>query len=51
MSSQVSAIQLVETVEIIKNPDGTWTASIGMESYSGTYFSCALWLYAHSIGD
>lgn len=50
MSTEARTIQLFEFAEIIQNDDNTWSVCLGLESHTGTYFSCALWLYTHSIG-
>lgn len=50
MSTDARTIQLFEAPEIIQNDDDTWTACLGLECHTGTYFSCALWLYTQSIG-
>jgi hypothetical protein len=50
MSTEARTFQLFEAAEIIRNEDSSWTVYLGMDCYTGTYFSCALWLYTHSIG-
>jgi hypothetical protein len=34
----------MKAVDLWKNPDGTWTARIFSQTFSGTYEQCVDWL-------
>lgn len=37
----------MKSVELSRNPDGTWTAHIFSTTYTGTYEACCSWLRAN----